>query len=218
MRLKALLSLAVLALVALVVAACGSSGPASTLESTPTPTSAPATPTSTSVSPTPTLTIVPPTPTPAPDDTPRGTTLRFGCEEHRGRMGLMVSADEAEAHAVITSYECSGAHVDSTGISPSRSPALVIPNEAPLEVRLDADQDPVAVDVRLYAGAGKSGYFFRWPEEFPGGSEPVDKFEPAPSLSFQYLPPVPPGQYSLVVRATWEGPIDVFYAISFELR
>ena len=133
-------------------------------------------------------------------------------------MGLIVSADGAEERAVITSYECGGAHIDSTGISPSRSPGLVITEELPLEARLDADQDPVAVDVRLYAGAGISGYFFTWPEELPGGSEPLHKFEPAPSLSFRYLPAVPPGDYSLVVRATWEGPIDVFYAISFRLE
>ena len=133
-------------------------------------------------------------------------------------MGLMVSADGAEAPAVITSFRCDGAHIDSTGIYPSRSPGLVIAKEVPLEVRLDADQDPVAVDVRLYASAGRYGYFFMWPEELSGGSEPVDKFEPAPSSRFQYLPAVPPGEYSLVVRAIWERPIDVFYAISFILE
>ena len=119
---------------------------------------------------------------------------------------------------MITSYACGGAHIDSTGISPSRSPGLVIPKGVPLEAHLDVDQDPVTVDVRLYAGAGISGYFFKWPEELPGGSGPVDKFEPAQSSSFQYLPVVSPGEYSLVVRATWEGPIDVFYAISFILE
>ena len=73
---------------------------------------------------------------------------------------------------------------------------------APLEVRLDSDQNPISLDVRLYSGAGTAGSFFMWPEELPGGAATVDKFEPAPPSSFQYLPPVPPGEYSLVVRAT----------------
>ena len=130
-------------------------------------------------------------------------------------MGLIISADAAEEHAVITSYRCGGTHIDSTGVSPSRTPGFVIPVGAPLEVRLDSDQNPISLDVRLYSGAGTAGSFFMWPEELPGGAATVDKFEPAPSSSFQYLPPVPPGEYSLVVRATWEGPIDVFYAVSF---
>lgn len=133
-------------------------------------------------------------------------------------MGLIVSADGAEERAVITSYECGGAHIDSTGVSPSRSPGFVIPIGVPFEARLDSDQDPMTLEVRLYAGAGISGYFFMWPEELPGGPELVDKFESAPSSSFQYLPVGPPGDYSLVVRATWEGPIDVFYAVSFILE
>ena len=200
MRSKSLLPLAILAVIALAVAACGSPASTPIQESTPSPTSVPPTPTQmpptptpTVVLPTPTSTPMPPTPTPAPDDTPRGTTLGFGCEEHRGRMGLIVSAGGAGERALITSYQCGGTHIDSTGISPSRSPGLVIPTEVPLEARLDADQGPLAVEVRLYAGAGVSGYFFMWPEELAGDSEPVDKFEPAPSLSFQYLPAVPPG-------------------------
>jgi hypothetical protein len=130
-------------------------------------------------------------------------------------MGLIISADAAEEPAVITSYRCGGTHIDSTGVSPSQTPGFVIPEGVPLEVRLDSDQNPISVDVRLYSGARMAGSFFMWPEELPGGAKPVDIFEPAPSSRFQYLPPVPPGEYSLVVRATWEGAIDVFYAVSF---
>ena len=130
-------------------------------------------------------------------------------------MGLIISADAAEEHGVITSYRCGGAHIDSTGVSPSRTPRFVIPVVVPLEIRLDSDQNPIFVDVRLYSGAGMAGSFFIWPEELPGGTVTVDKFEPAPSSSFQYLPSALPGEYSLVIRATWEGPIDVFYAVSF---
>jgi len=35
---------------------------------------------------------------------------------------------------------------------------------------------------------------------------------------FEYLPEVPPGEYSLVVKSVWEGRIHVFYAISFRLE
>ena len=104
-------------------------------------------------------------------------------------MGLIISADASQEHGVITSYRCGGAHIDSTGVSPSRTPRFVIPVVVPLEVRLDSDQNPISVDVRPYSGAGMAGSFFMWPEELPGGTVTVDKFEPAPSSSFQYLPP-----------------------------
>ncbi len=252
MRLKALLPLAVSAVAALVVAACGSSGPASTPESTSTPTVVPSTPTATitpptptptptptPAPPTPTATLPPPTPTivpttptptaaprtqtPAPDDAPPSTTLGYACQEHQGRMGLIVSADGAEERAVVTSYQCGSAYIDSTGFYPSSTPALVIPKDVPLQLRLDADQDPVVLDARLYAGSGVSGSFLMWPEDFQegmvnAGAEAVDRFQPGLSLTFQYLPTVPPGEYSLLVRATWEGPIDVFYAVSLALE
>jgi len=155
MRLRVLLPNVVLAVVALAVAACGSTGPASAptpasvaacptlipVPSAPTPTPVLPTPTFTPVPPTPTVTplpppskvtVAPPAPTHAPGDTPRGATLGFGCEEHRGRMGLIISADAAEEHAVITSYRCGGTHIDSTGVSPSRTPGFVIPVGRPL--------------------------------------------------------------------------------------
>ena len=117
---------------------------------------------------------------------------------------------------MVTSYQCLRLHVDSTGRSPSLS--LVVPEGAPLDFRLGAEQQPVTVEVRLYPGAGVSGWFFRWPEEQPTAIEPVDRFEPTPSLAFSYLPQASPGEYSVVVRAVWEGPIVVFYALSFRLQ
>ena len=124
----------------------------------------------------------------------------------------------ADERAVATSYRCLSLYVDSTGRSPSRSPSLVAPSGVLVHFRLDAAPRPVAVDVRLYAGAGISASFLRWPEELPTGVEPVDSLQPTPSLTFQYLPDQPPGEYSLVVKAVWDGPVDVFYAISFRLE
>ena len=46
----------------------------------------------------------------------------------------------------------------------------------------------------------------------------MDTLQPTPSLALHYLPQQPPGEYSMVVRAAWDGPIDVFYAISFRLQ
>ncbi len=82
---------------------------------------------------------------------------------------------------------------------------------------------PTATAVPVYAEAGISGYFFQWPEDLPRGTgdarvEAVDTFRPAPALTFEYLPEVPPGEYSLVVKSVWEGRIHVFYAISFRLE
>ena len=87
----------------------------------------------------------------------------------------------------------------------------------PLSLRMAAEQQPITLDMRLYSGAGISGSFGIWPEELPTGIKLVDSLQLEPSLAFQYLPQQPPGEYSLVVRAAWDGPIDVFYAVSFRL-
>ena len=67
-----------------------------------------------------------------------------------------------------------------------------------------------APDYMALLVSGQRSFFFT-------GVEPTDTLQPAPSLTFEYLPRIVPGEYSLVVRAIWEGPIDVFYAISFGL-
>ena len=139
------------------------------------------------------------------------------CQEE---LELQVSSDKggAEERAVVTSYQCMALHVDSTGQSPSRSSSLLVSRGVPLSFRLGSELQPITLDIRLYPGAGVSGYFFMWPEELPPAIAPVDRLQPAPSPTFQYVPQQPPGEYSLVVRATWEGPIDVFYAIGLTLE
>jgi hypothetical protein len=85
-------------------------------------------------------------------------------------------------------------------------------------LRLAAEQQPVALELRLYSGTGISGLFGQWPEELFSDQRAVETLQPTPSLSLQYLPQQPPGEYSLVVRANWDGPVNVFYAMSFRLE
>ena len=147
---------------------------------------------------------------------PTGTGLE-SCQKY---LDLLVAFDEGttEERAVVTSYQCLATYVDSTAQYPSRSPSLVVPHGVPLSLRMAAEQQPVTLDVRLYSGAGISGSFGKWPEELSTGIKSVDSLQPTPSLTFQYLPQQPAGEYSLVVRATWDGPIDVFFALSLRLE
>jgi hypothetical protein len=65
----------------------------------------------------------------------------------------------------------------------------------------------------------KYGSFWRWPEHLPGGEAPLDIHQPEPSSEFEYDPPVSPGDYSLVIWASWTGDsADVFYATSIRVE
>jgi hypothetical protein len=79
------------------------------------------------------------------------------------------------------------------------------------------DEQPTAIEARLYPEAGLSASFMRWPEELPTGVEPVAEFQPEPGARFEVPPHVPPGPHSLVVRVAWGEEIEVFYALSLEL-
>ena len=176
---------------------------------TATPTRVPAPPTATPTSSPPAI--------PTATTTPTVTPASFGssCEKHQA---LIVTANGAAEEAVVTSYQCAGLHVDSTGRQPARPPTLVIPHGTLLRFELGVERQPSAVDVRLYPGAGVSASFFRWPEQLPSGEKPTDSFQPTPSRTFDYLPPVPPGDYSVVVRVTWDTATDFFYAASLRLE
>ncbi len=132
----------------------------------------------------------------------------------------MVSFDQGmtEKRAVVTSYQCMRGYVDSTGLFPALSASSILPVDSPINLRLAAETQPRALDVRLYPGAGAYGWFMRWPEEVPGGEAPMETLRPTPSRAFEFSPEGPPGEYSLVVRATWDGPVDVFYTMSFRLE
>jgi hypothetical protein len=85
-------------------------------------------------------------------------------------------------------------------------------------MQLAVAQQPAAIDLRLYPGAGVSASFLRWPEELPIHVEAVDRTQPEPDTRFQYFPLASPGPHSLVVKVTWEEGVEVFYAISFTLE
>jgi heat shock protein HslJ len=132
------------------------------------------------------------------------------CEPY---LELAVSYAVGEDRAAVTSYQCGTAHVDSTGQSPS-SLSGAIPAGTPLELRLSGEKPPERVEVRIYPGTGISASFFMWPEDLPTGAEPVARFEQVPGPDFSFTPQIPPGEYSVVIRAVWEGGVEVFYAFS----
>ncbi len=144
-------------------------------------------------------------------------TGQDSCQEY---LDLLVSFDQGitEERAVVTSYQCMSNHVDSTGGDPSSSASSILPVDSPLYLRLAAEKQPMTLDVRLYRGARVSGSYLKWPEELPTGEEPVETLRPTPSRAFQFAPEAPPGEYSLVVRTTWDGPVDVFYAMGLRLE
>ncbi len=184
-----LLSVLLLPSVSLFLSACG------TLEVIIEPTSSPTTaPLTIGIVPTTTLQIPP-------------TDL---CREY---LELFVSSGDTEKRAVATCYRCRGAAIDSTGQSPSKSPTFVDQGTS-IYFRLAVEETPTAIDVRLYPETGASVTFLRWPEELPIDVKPVDRFQPQPGASFRYLPKVSPGEYSLVVKVTWEERVEVFYAIN----
>ena len=136
----------------------------------------------------------------------------------QGYLELTVSGNGQAEEAVVTYYRCGAMYVDSTGRSPSRTPSISVSSDALLSLSLGADQPPTLVEIRLYVGTGKSGWFGRWPDELPGGEAPADTRKPSPAVDLEYDPAVPPGEYSLVVRAIWSGlHVDVFYATSIRV-
>lgn len=143
---------------------------------------------------------------------PAGRTGQDACA---GYLDLVASAGGGERSAVDTSYHCGGVHVDSTG-QPSGSPPLSVPADAPLRLEFGADSQPESVLVRIYSGTGVSASFFRWPEELPGSTEPVAVFA-VTGPGYEIHPQMPPGEYSMVIRAVWKGAIEIFYAFGFRI-
>jgi heat shock protein HslJ len=135
------------------------------------------------------------------------------CAEY---LDLVVSAPEGTQQTVVTSYQCGGTHIDSTGQSPG-SPAMSVSGDAPLQLKFATEKQPEGVEARVYAGPGVSASFFRWPEELPGGAEPVAVFGDITSQTLQLGSELPAGEYSVVIRAVWAGDSEVFYAFSIRI-
>jgi hypothetical protein len=161
-----------------------------------------------------------PTPTPEPIEAASAASLQAGptgrdCLQY---LDLTVIGSDESARAVVTYYQCGAMHVDSTGRYPSGTASIIVSGDAPLRLRLGADDTPTSVEIRLYAGAGKYGSFGRWPDDLPGDEAAVDTHRPKPALEVVYDPTVPPGDYSLVIRATWSGErVDVLYSTSIRV-
>ena len=118
----------------------------------------------------------------------------------------------------VTSYQCFGAFVDSTGQSPEAEPTFTASEGEAIELTFGADEPPTTLELRLYPKPGLSGSFGHWPEELPGGPQPVESADVEPASSVSHSFESGPGDYSLVIRATWEGPVEVFYAVSLRLE
>lgn len=135
-----------------------------------------------------------------------------------GYQELLGTAEGVEQKAVVTSYRCENATIDSTGQSPADPPDLALGAGGQIDFRLGADEVPDSLELRLYPEAGTGASFFRWPEELPIEIEPIERVELEPDLAFEYQPKAPAGEYTLVLRAIWGEDVDVFYALSFEVR
>jgi heat shock protein HslJ len=131
---------------------------------------------------------------------------------------LVVTAGDVQQESVVTSYRCENATIDSTSQVPASPPTLALNEGELLGLRLGTEVAPDELALRLYPEAGIAASFFRWPEELPLDVEPVDQVDLEPALAFEYRPKVPAGAYSLVIRASWGEEVDVFYALSFEMR
>ena len=137
------------------------------------------------------------------------------CPPH---LDIVVSSD-AEFHPpTVTSYQCLSAFVDSTGRSPDAEPTFTTSVGEAIGLSFGTDEAPTTLELRLYPKPGLSGSFMRWPEDLPGGPQPVESADVEPALDVSHTFESEPGDYSLVIRATWEGPVEVFYAVSLRLE
>ncbi|MDA1347361.1 MAG: LppX_LprAFG lipoprotein [Chloroflexi bacterium] len=119
---------------------------------------------------------------------------------------------------VVTSYQCFDAFIDSTGQGPPAEPTFSASAGEAIELSFSTGEAPSTVELRLYPSPGVSGSFMKWPEDLPGGPEPVESAILEPDLAVSHAFDSGPGDYSLVVRATWDGPVEVFYAVSLRLE
>jgi len=92
---------------------------------------------------------------------------------------------------------------------------MIVGRGAPIDLRFTVDHPPDEIELRLYPSAGAAASFMRWPEELPTGLAFIDQSRPESGIDVRYAADIPPGAYSLVVRASWGEDVSVFYAISF---
>jgi hypothetical protein len=143
-----------------------------------------------------------------------GNSTSDDCQKY---LTLQVSSGDDPWEAVVTSYRCYSLFVDSTGRPSSHTPTLTLTDNSPVGMVFFVDA-PVTLEARVYSGEGISGSFMRWPEDLPPAYQAVTIFEIEPDTEFEIDLPLASGNYSLVVKATWEGPIEVFYALGLAVE
>ena len=133
-------------------------------------------------------------------------------------LDISVSSGGDVGLPTATSYRCLDTHLDPVGQSPDAERTFTASANAPVEVRFAADEAPTTVKLRLYPMPGVSGRSLTWPEGLPGGPQPVESLAVGGALSVSHTFVYGPGDYTLVVRATWDEHVDVFYALNLQLE
>ena len=133
-------------------------------------------------------------------------------------LDLVVSSGADFDLPAVTSYQCLSTFVDSTGQSPEAEPTFTASAGEAIELTFGVDEPPTALELRLYPEPGVSGSFGRWPEDLPSGPQPIESADVETGSGVSHSFESGPGDYSLVIRATWEGPVEVFYAVSLRLE
>jgi hypothetical protein len=165
--------------------------------------------------------LVTPTPatsapsSPLADASVAGNSTLDDCQRY---FTLQVSSGDDPWEAVVTSYRCYSLFVDSTSRSSSHIPTLTLTGSSPVGMVFFVDDTPVTLEARIYSGADVSGSFMRWPEDLPPANQALETFQIEPGTNFEIEPRLESGNYSLVVRATWEGSIEVFYALGLTVE
>lgn len=150
------------------------------------------------------------TPTPALGQTAGAiATPTPGCDDYQR---LRIGAGSLEMPGIVTAYRCGQLHVDSTAQGPTEPTELLIGPGGSLSFRFLSPKVPGSVEVRFYETQGVTATFGQWPEDVRDDVRVADQAVLAPSMLQHYAPVLTPGTYSIVVRAAWDGAIDVFFA------
>ncbi len=134
-------------------------------------------------------------------------------------MELLVASDTGASQPITTSFRCQGTHIDFTGMGPDDGFTFTMPHDSQINLHFNTDiiPNPDWVEMRLYPVTGLYASFLTWPEDLPeGGTDPVESLGTGSDFSHTFA--WGPGEYTLVIRATWGTDVEVFYAINLTLE
>ena len=128
---------------------------------------------------------------------------------------LLVASDTGASQPVVTSYQCQDTYIDSTGMGPDDGFTLTMPHDSQINLHFNTDlvPDPTTVEMRLYPMTGLYASFLAWPED-----DYVERLSTGLTHEVSHTFGWGPGDYTLVIRATWEPDVEVFYAINLTLE